>query len=100
MSTTTNYGPVGSRVVFENEQVRVWEIELAPGETLPMHFHDLDYVVVSITPGPTTVEWEDGRRETNDHAPGDILWRTAPHAHALTNTGPQTYRNRMIELKK
>lgn len=93
------YGQKGTRVLFENDQVRVWEIELDPGETLPMHYHDLDYVVINLTGGRTTVEWEDGRRETSESAPGKVTWRTAPHAHALTNEGGQLYRNRMIELK-
>lgn len=97
----TRYGPVGTRVVFENERVRVWEIELQPGETLPMHFHELDYVVVALSDSPTAVEWEDGRRETNDrHTVGEITWRSAPHAHALTNVGTAPYRNRLIELKQ
>jgi quercetin dioxygenase-like cupin family protein len=95
-----DYGPKGTRVVFENDRVRVWEIELAPGETLPMHHHDLDYVVVGLTGGETTVEWEDGRREKREQAPGLLTWREAPHAHALTNTGSTVYRNRMIELKR
>ena len=94
------YAPVGTRVVFENERVRVWEIELAPGETLAMHHHDLDYVVVTLTGGRTTVEWEDGRRESSRHEAGEITWREAPHAHALTNDGDQVYRNRLVELKR
>ena len=94
------YGPKGTRVVFENEQVRVWEIELQPGEVLPMHHHDLDYVVVSLTGGRTTVRWEDGREETNSSEPGHITWRQAPHAHQLTNAGSDVYRNRMVELKR
>ena len=93
-------GPKGTRVVYENEQVRVWEIELQPGEVLAMHHHDLDYVVVALTGGKTTVEWEDGRRETNESEPGKITWRKAPHAHKLTNEGSSVYRNRMIELKQ
>ena len=97
--TETKYAPVGTRVVFENEQVRVWEIELGPGETLPMHRHELDYVFAVVSGGRTTVEWEDGRRETTDHQPGDVMWRQAPHAHALTNEGDQPYFNRLIELK-
>jgi quercetin dioxygenase-like cupin family protein len=96
----TKYAPVGTRVIFENDRVRVWEIELAPGETLPMHFHELDYVVVALAHGTTTVEWADGRRETNRHTPGEIMWRTSPHAHALTNEGTQPYFNRLIELKE
>ena len=100
MAKESKYGPKGTRVLFENDQVRVWEIELQPGETLPMHHHDLDYVVVTLTEGQTTVEWEDGRRETRDQTPGALTWREAPHAHALTNTGTTVYRNRMVELKK
>jgi hypothetical protein len=64
-----------------------------------MHFHELDYVVVVLADGPTTVEWEDGRRETNLHTSGEVMWRSSPHAHALTNDGPRTYVNRLIELK-
>ena len=41
---TTQYGSVGTRVLLENERVRVWEIELQPGETLAMHHHDLGLV--------------------------------------------------------
>jgi hypothetical protein len=95
------YGPVGTRVIFENEKVRVWEIELQPGETLPMHFHELDYVVVGLSDSPTEVEWEDGRRETNtQQAVGAITWRSAPHAHALKNVGTKPYYNRVVELKR
>ena len=98
--TQMKYGPIGTHVFFENDRVRVWEIELTPGETLPMHFHELDYVVVTVSGGTTTVEWEDGRRETNDQQPGDIIWREARYAHALINNGADTYRNRLIELKR
>ena len=97
--TETQYAPVGTRVVFENEKVRVWDIELGPGERLPMHLHELDYVFVVLTDGVTTIEWEDGRRETNRHKRGDVMWRQAPHAHALTNDAETPYFNRLIELK-
>lgn len=55
--------------------------------------------MIGLTGGRTTVEWEDGSRETSESMPGRITWRTAPHAHALTNDGAELYRNRMIELK-
>ena len=46
------------------------------------------------------MEWEDGRREERTHEPGTVRWHVAPHAHQLTNIGPGTYVNRMIELKR
>lgn len=95
----THYGPVGTRVLFENDQVRVWEVELGPGETLPMHFHAHDYVVIIMTDGTTRVDWEDGRSDTDTHYAGEVFWRTAPHAHALTNLGTAPYRNRFVEVK-
>ena len=60
VASKATYGPKGSRVLFENEQVRVWEIELQPGETLAMHHHDLDYVVVPLTTGRLRMRAADG----------------------------------------
>jgi predicted metal-dependent enzyme (double-stranded beta helix superfamily) len=41
-------GGVGSRVLFENDRVRVWELALAPGESSPVHEHHHDYVIVQL----------------------------------------------------
>ena len=34
---------VGTKLIFENEQVRVWEFTLQPGESTGSHHHELDY---------------------------------------------------------
>jgi len=39
-------GGVGTKVLFENEYCRVWEMDLAPGEASDVHRHDHDYVLV------------------------------------------------------
>ena len=41
-------GDVASRLLFENERVRIWELDLAAGERSATHRHDLDYVIVQI----------------------------------------------------
>ena len=40
---------VGTRVMFENERVRVWDLALAPGESIAKHIHrnDFFFIVVS-----------------------------------------------------
>ncbi len=38
-------GPVASRTLFENDDVRVWEMDLQPGEVCGLHHHTLDYVL-------------------------------------------------------
>ena len=42
---------VGTKLVFENERVRVWEFTLQPGETIPAHTHDHDYFFYRIEGG-------------------------------------------------
>ncbi len=39
---------VGTRKVFENDQIIVWELELEPSERLPLHTHSRDYFVYVI----------------------------------------------------
>ena len=34
-------GEVATKVLFENDRVRVWEMRLEPGESSPVHRHDL-----------------------------------------------------------
>ena len=41
-------GGVGTKVVFENDQVRVWVLKLAPGERSAVHRHDLDHLLIQI----------------------------------------------------
>ena len=41
-------GDVATKLLFENERVRVWEMRLGPGEEGDVHRHDLDYVLVQI----------------------------------------------------
>jgi beta-alanine degradation protein BauB len=37
---------VGTRLLFENDRMRVWDLALAPGESLEKHIHRLDYVIL------------------------------------------------------
>ena len=41
-------GNVGTKLVLENDRVRVWELELEPGGKSDVHRHDLDYLIVQI----------------------------------------------------
>ena len=82
--TERHLGHVGSRVLFENERVRVWEMKLAPGERSDLHRHDLDYLLVFLAgdvPVGRTVFVERGGVET------------------AVNAGREHYREILIELK-
>jgi mannose-6-phosphate isomerase-like protein (cupin superfamily) len=39
-------GNIATRMLFENDRVRIWEMDLEPGGRSDVHRHDLDYVLV------------------------------------------------------
>ena len=43
--------PIGTELVFEDESVRVWRIDLAPGEQAGWHTHYLDYTSIVVEGG-------------------------------------------------
>jgi beta-alanine degradation protein BauB len=53
-------GYVGSRLLSENERVRVWEIRLAPGERFHAHRHVLDYFWTAVNVGTSRQHTADG----------------------------------------
>ena len=53
-------GRVGSRVVSEDARVRVWLIEMQPGERLPFHTHVLDYFWTATSAGRARSRYGDG----------------------------------------
>ena len=60
-------GPLGDKILFENEYVRIWSVKLDPGERQAWHKHDLPYVIVPMTEGKNIMYFEDGReKETSE----------------------------------
>jgi quercetin dioxygenase-like cupin family protein len=102
MAQNEAMNPVGSRILFEDDQVRIWDAEVAPGETLPIHLHDLDYVTVALTEGDVEVYEADGTVRSGHRMPGDVQVTKvgSGQKHVLKNVGTATYRNRIIELKQ
>src|SRR5260370_2410007 len=41
----SEYGPVATRMIFDNDDVRVWEMDLAPGAVCGLHHYTMDYVL-------------------------------------------------------
>ena len=92
-------GPIGDRILFENEHVRVWSVKLEPGGRQGWHQHALSYLIVPLTAGENLMRFADGRvRETHEVA-GEVLWREPGIPHELLNTSDWQYRNVLIEIK-
>lgn len=94
---------VGTKLLFENDQVRVWDLTLAPGESTGMHRHQHDYFYVVIGGGQLQGVNADGTkgdpRLMND---GDVRWRdvNGEDIHEAINAGDGPWRNIIVEMKK
>jgi quercetin dioxygenase-like cupin family protein len=62
---------VGSRLLSENERVRVWEIRLQPGERIGFHRHVLDYFWTSVSGGRGRQHVHDGTTVEYTYQPGE-----------------------------
>ena len=87
-----------SRVVLENDRVRVREVTFAPGVT-PMHTHDLPHVGVVIQGGTLVFRSPDGTTETMKLEPGGVGFRGPNVSHEPTNPGSMPVRVIEVELK-
>ena len=85
------------KVLLENEQVRVLEYHLKPGEKEPMHSHPAGVVYV-LGGGKLKFSYPDGRTEERGAATGETIWRE-PTTHAVENIGDTEAHAIAIDLK-
>jgi beta-alanine degradation protein BauB len=88
-----NNGCVGSMLLSESNQVRVWMIRLAPGERIGFHRHVLDYFWTSVTGGRGRQHVHDGSTVEYTYEPGETRHETYGagqfKVHDLENLGDQ-----------
>jgi quercetin dioxygenase-like cupin family protein len=59
---TEEYGPVATRMLFDNDDVRVWEMDLAPGAVCGLHHHTMDYVLFILSSANVGAQSPGGRK--------------------------------------
>jgi len=93
---------VGTKLLFENDRVRVWDLRLQPGETTPMHRHECDYLYVVVGDGELQRVDPDGTRAPAvRRRDGEVVFHTVEneYTHAAHNAGSTPWRNIVVELK-
>jgi mannose-6-phosphate isomerase-like protein (cupin superfamily) len=90
--------PGTTKVVLDNERVRVRDVTFPPGETA-MHTHELPHVGVVIDGGTLVFKYPDGKTETAELESGGVGFREANVTHAPVNTGKTPVRVIEVELK-
>ncbi|TMA30486.1 MAG: hypothetical protein E6J87_18025 [Deltaproteobacteria bacterium] len=74
-------GDVATKLLFENERVKIWEMRLAPGEQGPLHQQPYDRYLEA------------------DVVPGQYFYIPRGGVEVARNVGKQAYYELLIELK-
>jgi hypothetical protein len=91
---------VGTRLLHEDQDTRIWLLELHQGQATEWHKHACDYVFVVTRPGQVKCEYIDGTEELQlDDPLGACHYRVRDTPHRLVNLGSGFYQNVVVELK-
>jgi mannose-6-phosphate isomerase-like protein (cupin superfamily) len=93
---------VGTSVLLENDQIKVWEIRLAPGERGPFHAHTRNYFWTVVDGSVGLQRFADGTFMVRRYDVGEtrFLEHTPdePLIHDLENVGDTDLRFITVEL--
>lgn len=102
-------GEVGTKKLFENDRVIVWEMRLAPGEREQVHQHEHDYVMIQIEGDRMAADIEEGSEGTwralagtrveGDVSNGNVLFAEKGGVEAAVNIGEKPFYEIIVELK-
>ena len=72
----------GSKLILENDRIRVWNYKWLPGKPTPMHFHNTEVVVADRGNGDVASTTPDGKTTVNHRNAGDIVFNVANRSHS------------------
>jgi hypothetical protein len=72
----------GSKLILENDRIRVWNYKWLPGKPTPMHFHNTEVVVAYRGNGDVASTTPDGKTTVNHRKAGDIVFNLANRSHS------------------
>ena len=85
------------KVIFENDQVRVFRVTYTPHDTVAMHSHP-NSVVVCLTDINLRITLPDGKTEAHQAKAGQAIWLPATR-HCVENVGEKDVEMIHVELK-
>lgn len=89
----------GREPVLENERVRVFRVNLEPGQSGPMHTHAVPILAIALTAAELEVATKGGKPERVSRPEGNVLWRSEAVTHSIKNVGKTRYEGVDIEFK-
>ncbi len=97
-------GQVANTLLYEDDEVRIWEMKLEPGEHSDLHHHEHDYILVidsgdlvaGVPPKDSPMDLFVGRVPPQ----GNTVRVPKGGTEWALNIGEKTYHEILIELKK
>ena len=91
---------VGTEVLFENDVVKVWGMELEPGESSPYHRHEHDYFYIYTTPSRIEVHRAGQPDAVQEYQESFVQYTVVGDGieHSITNVGDIRHHQIIIEL--
>lgn len=100
---------IGTKKLFENDRVAVWEVRLDPGQQGALHEHQHDYVLVQIEGDRVAADISAeakgaksafaGQRLEGDVYPGKVIFVQKGSVETAVNIGAEPFYEILIELK-
>jgi len=88
------------KTILENSKVLVTEVVFEKAAQRPTHTRPNDQVIVFLNDAQYEVVYPDGRKESKTRKAGETIWHNRGDiAPTLTNTGSNSYRTIVINLK-
>jgi predicted metal-dependent enzyme (double-stranded beta helix superfamily) len=100
-------GDIATKLLFENDRVRVWEMDLEPGQRSDVHEHKLDYVMIQVSGDTMSAVMESdsggpwGHLGTveGDVFPGNVIYAERGGIESAVNNGKVPFHEFVVELK-
>jgi hypothetical protein len=93
-------GGIATRMIFENGDVKVWEMDVAAGERFPHHHHALEYLFYVTAPAVLTVSRHGVEPYNIDARERALYTFSGNKSETFINNGPGPYREVLVELKR
>ena len=101
------FGNIATKLLMENDRVRIWEMRLEPGQRSALHKHQLDYIMIQIAGDKMGARFEpDSGGEwvgldwvEGEIAPGNVLYAKRGGIETAVNVGQQEFYEIVVELK-
>jgi beta-alanine degradation protein BauB len=94
-----NPGRTSSSAV-DNEYIRVTKVTQPPHQKTRPHQHNMNRVMVYLTPGRQVNDYQDGKKEVLDFKAGEALWSAAGSIHVAEVTSAEPITIVEMELRK